>query len=242
MAHQHLGLRCTGAVGGFDEFSVCNLDDLGARQTRKRSHRRHTHGKRRLQRTEPGHDDDGKRKQDARNGQQHIHKAHQDCFHPAALRTGNQADQRAQHQANGHGDQGAEQRLARTKHHAGEQVTPHRVGAKEVLRARRQQRHIRALVRVMCGKQAWEQRPQQRDGQHHNRDDRARRAPALGSAALETTPRVSLGAFVGVYVGVDKRSAHFAPSLAFSVGVEAVSRSRTSRTGYSRSTMRLIST
>ena len=74
------------------------------------------------------------RQQQAGKGQQHIHDAHEDVIEPAADIAGQRADQRPNHNAEGHGREADEEGNLRRVHDPAKQIAAVAVQSEKILR------------------------------------------------------------------------------------------------------------
>ena len=107
MAHEHLEGRTAGAIGGLDEIGAGNAKHLGACQARKGGHGGDAYGDGGIEDAVAQHDDDGQGEQESRDGQQHIHNAHDHGIDPAAAHSSDDAQNGADDEAEEYGQQRA---------------------------------------------------------------------------------------------------------------------------------------
>jgi len=117
-----------------DELTVAQAQDRRAHHTRVDGDR--DHADRELGVDQPGADDghDGDRQQEAREGEQHIHDAHQEVVHPSAHVARDRADERTEHDRESDREESHLQAESRPVEHARKHVAHVVVEAEDVLR------------------------------------------------------------------------------------------------------------
>src|SRR5699024_267181 len=172
VAPQDAEQGAAGAVGGFDVLAAPHLEHPGAGEPREGGDRGDAHGDRGVGGAEAQQDHHGQRQQQAGDGQQHVHQAHQRLLDQPADGPGEHAEGGAGDEPHRHGDQGGGERVGGAVDHPGIDVASGRVRAEPVCGARRLERLGGRGGGAESGEQARGQRPREREqqqqgGEHH---------------------------------------------------------------------------
>ena len=173
MAEHDGEVRVAHDARGGDVVVLLDGEDLGAHDTRVFGNGDEADGHNRLldALAERSHDGDGE--QDRRDGEHHVHDAHDDRVPFPALVAGDRAQNDAERQRDGHGRQADDEGNLGADEHAAEDVAALKVGAEPVL-GRRALRGMREVLLVgIVGQHAGNELRHNGDD-HENEDENGR--------------------------------------------------------------------